>query len=181
MRKTTLQPHSNYSSMIFEKAAGKKTGTIPKMTSFGNVANFGILQKLQSLQDGKFGARIKLYNHITVDLCEKSLKETANIPKMTSFGRVAKLINLQTLQALQNAQFGARNEVVKSMRKRTPQPHYSSMIYAKREFHAQHQYIKLPRSTELREEKQKLYFLFNLFCFRICVFLSGLFQGSKSA
>ena len=31
------------------------------------------------------------------------------------------------------------------------------------------------QETELREEKQKSYFLFNLFCFRICEFLSGLF------
>ena len=42
-------------------------------------------------------------------------------------------------------------------------------------FRAQHQYIKPPRNTELREEKQKSYFLLNLFCFRICEFLSGLF------
>ena len=45
---------------------------------------------------------------------------------------------------------------------------------------AQHQYIKPLRNAELREEKQKSNFLFNLF-FCICVFLSGLFQGSKSA
>ena len=55
------------------------------------------------------------------------------------------------------------------------------ILVSLRVFHAQHQYIKLPRSTELREKKQKLYFLFNLFCFRICAFLSGLFWGSKSA
>ena len=38
-----------------------------------------------------------------------------------------------------------------------------------RVFRAQHQYIKPPRNTELREEKQ-----INLFCFRISVFLRGL-------
>ena len=43
-----------------------------------------------------------------------------------------------------------------------------------RVFRAQHQYIKPPRNTELREEKQKSNFLFNLFCFRISVFLRGL-------
>ena len=40
---------------------------------------------------------------------------------------------------------------------------------------SQHQYFKPPRNTELCEEKQKSHFLFNLFCFLICVFLCGLF------
>ena len=40
----------------------------------------------------------------------------------------------------------------------------------------QAQHFKPPRNTELRhEEKQKSNFLFNLFCFHICVFFSGLF------
>ena len=55
------------------------------------------------------------------------------------------------------------------------------ILVSLRVFQAQHQYIKRPRNTELREEKQKSNLLFNLFCFRICVFLRGLFQGSKSA
>ena len=55
------------------------------------------------------------------------------------------------------------------------------ILVSLRVFQAQQQYIKLPRSTELREEKQKSCFLFNLFCFRSRVFLSGLFYGLKSA
>ena len=71
-----------------------------------------------------------------------------------------------------------------------------------RVFRAKRQYFKPPRSrlgfrdevgrnAELREERQKSNFLFTFVCYvfislkliacRICVFLSGLFQGSKFA
>ena len=43
------------------------------------------------------------------------------------------------------------------------------ILVSLRVFQAQHQYMKPPRNTELREQEQKLNFLFNSFCFRICV------------
>ena len=77
---------------MFSKSG--KIGHFAKANAFEILVSLGRQLNLPKTYQKSF------YNHITVDLCKKTLKKTANIPKMTSFRKVAKLAIWERLTPL---------------------------------------------------------------------------------
>ena len=86
------------------------------------------MQRLQALQNGQFGSKIKIAKNMpetsletrqTLSVQKMALKtpNNNNIPEMTSFRKSLKLGTMQRLQALQNDQFSSKIKIAKSVPK----------------------------------------------------------------
>ena len=96
------------------------------MTSFGKSAKLATMQRLQVLQNGQVGSKIKIaknmpkHSLVTGQSCsvQKKGPETPNFGEMTSFRKTAKILpTMQRLQALQNGYCGSKVKFAKNIRK----------------------------------------------------------------
>ena len=132
MPKTTLEAHQSCS---MEKAA-PKTANIRKKRRFQNLPKMATMQKLQPLQNALFGSKVKITKNTQKttreahqSCCmEKAAPKTANIRKKRRLQNLPKMATMQRLQPLQNAQFGSKLKISKSMPKTILEAHQSCSI-----------------------------------------------------
>ena len=135
--KTCQKQLQNHIRIVLCRKLLQETLNIGKMTTFSKWPKLATMQRLQRLQNRHFGSKIKkmsktyqkqLQTQIKVVLCKKSLQNTSNIGKMTTFLKWPKLATKQTLQPLQNRHFGLKIKIVKNMPKSTLEPHQSCSV-----------------------------------------------------
>ena len=91
------------------------------------------MQSLQRLQNAQFGSKVKISTSMpktTLEAhqscsIEKAAPKTASIREKRRFQNLPKMATMQTLQPLQNAQFGSKLKITKNTQKTTLLAQYS--------------------------------------------------------
>ena len=106
--------------LIFEKAQHFENDH-----NWSQCMGYSLCKMLSLGQKFKFSKTCekRLYKHIRVVLCKKRLQKAPNIRKMTTFRKWPKLVTMHGLKPLQNAQFGSKIEILKTLWKTTLQAH----------------------------------------------------------
>ena len=130
----------NSTTVVLRKKWLQKIANIGKITAFRKWPKLVTMQRLQLLQNGRFGSKIKMNKNMrkttpqSHQSCsvQKTPSKKANIRNMTALPKWPKLASIQVPQSLQNGHFGKKIEMHKNLQKTTLLSHQTCSVQKKK-------------------------------------------------